>query len=225
MPDHDAFSILGFTGSLRRQSINLGLLRAAQSADPGIVVDIFDIGSLPLFNQDFEHPQPTPVAEFKQRIADSDALLIATPEYNQSMPGTLKNALDWAARPNKNHVLSGKPVGIMGASSGKSGTMRAQLFLRGVLHAVGCRVLHRPEVFLAFALERFDQDGYVTDPGVVTDVHALTRALKDWSLLFRDHELAMARPRPVTDASGAGNSAQGTVRIRDAEIPAGNGPP
>ena len=84
---------MGFTGSLRRQSINRGLLRAAQAADRDIVVDIFDIGSLPLFNQDIELPVPAPVADFKQRIAEADAVLIATPEYNQSIPGTLKNAL------------------------------------------------------------------------------------------------------------------------------------
>ena len=186
---------MGFTGSLRRQSINRGLLRAAQAADRDIVVDIFDIGSLPLFNQDIELPVPAPVADFKQRIAEADAVLIATPEYNQSIPGTLKNALDWASRPNKNHVFTGKSVGILGASSGKSGTMRAQLLLRAALHALGCRVLPRPEIFVPFAAKHFDDDGHLIDKGVTDEVHDLVRALKQWTLLFHQQPPAKAISR------------------------------
>jgi chromate reductase len=163
-------------------------------------VEIFDIGGLPLFNEDNELPLPGPVAALKSGIAAADAVLIATPEYNQSMPGTLKNALDWAARPNKGHVLTGKPVGIMGASSGKSGTMRSQLFLRGVLHALGCRVLPRPEIFLPFARSRFDEDGGVTDPEVVREVHALVQALRDWGQVIQGQAAGQPSAETLSDA-------------------------
>jgi chromate reductase, NAD(P)H dehydrogenase (quinone) len=141
--------ILGIPGSLRSGSFNRALLRAVIELAPAeMKVEIFEgLGEVPPFNQDMEAKgEPQPVLDLKQAISAADALLIATPEYNYSNPGVLKNALDWASRPPRDSPLSGKPVGLMGASGGGSGTMRSQLALRQVFVSTGCLVLPRPEV-------------------------------------------------------------------------------
>ena len=124
-------SILGFVGSLRQGSYNRALLRAAQVMVPSEArLEIFDLARIPFFNQDLETQPVEKVKEFKPSIRAADALLIVTPEYNYSMPGVLKNALDCASRPYVDNVLDGKPAAIMGASMGMLGTARAQYHLR-----------------------------------------------------------------------------------------------
>src|SRR5690349_20993259 len=118
------FKILAFAGSLRRNSINRGLLEAAKEAAPeGVEIEIYDISNIPLYNDDLNPANPPePVRDFKNRIKEADAIMIATPEYNYSIPGVLKNALDWASRPLTDNALRQKPAAILGATGGISGT-------------------------------------------------------------------------------------------------------
>ena len=126
--------ILGFAGSLRKGSYNKALLRAAGELAPkGAELRVFDLEGIPPFNEDLESNPPAKVKDFKAEIKAADALLIATPEYNFSMPGVLKNAIDWGTRPYGDNAWAGKPAAIMGASTGQFGTVRAQLHLRQVL--------------------------------------------------------------------------------------------
>ena len=142
----DEIRILGFAGSLRRASYNRGLIRAAvELAPPGIAVDVFDLGALPLYNQDVEDAgEPASVVAFKHAIAQADALLVATPEYNHGVPGVLKNAIDWASRPRVTSPLRDKAVAVLGASPGHGSTARAQAQLRDAFVFSGaCYVCHR----------------------------------------------------------------------------------
>ncbi len=158
------FRILGIAGSLRRQSYNLAALRAAQQVVPAdVTIDIFDLDGIPLFNEDHEHQLPAKVVELKKRLRDADAVLIVTPEYNYSVPGVLKNAIDWGSRPYGDNAWSEKPVAIMGASIGKFGTARAQYHLRQILLSLNMHPINRPEVMIANAAEHFDADGNLTD--------------------------------------------------------------
>src|SRR5688572_18068664 len=126
-------NILGFVGSLRRESYNHGAMRAAARLVPaGATIDVFELDGIPLFNQDDEQDLPAKVVELKRRIRAADALLFVTPEYNYSIPGILKNAIDWASRPYGDNAWSGKPAAVMGASIGGIGTARAQYHLRQV---------------------------------------------------------------------------------------------
>jgi chromate reductase len=157
--------ILGIAGSLRAGSYNRALLRAAQQLAPqGIAIVTFDLDAIPPYNADVEAQGfPAPVVAFKAAIAGADALLIATPEYNHSIPGVLKNALDWASRPPKQSPLDGKPAAIMGASTGAIGTARAQQHLRLVGAYVNMLVLNQPEVLVGRAQDKFDASGRLTD--------------------------------------------------------------
>jgi len=127
-----------------------------------MTVESFDLAPLPMFNQDAEKPFPEAVAEFRARVAQADALLIATPEYNSSVSGALKNAIDWASR-SPQQPRNGKPVAIMGASTGNFGTLRAQLHLRQILTHVGALPLGKPEVLVARAEQAFDAEGRLVD--------------------------------------------------------------
>src|SRR5437016_796703 len=137
--DNKPFRLPALAGSLRQGSYNRGLLRAAEELAPAWVeVRLLDIGQLPFFNEDIEAAgDPEPVRRFKDAIATSNAVLIATPEYNGAVPGVLANAIDWASRPTGRSVLRNKPVAIMGAVLGKSGSANAQAALRGVLGRIG----------------------------------------------------------------------------------------
>jgi chromate reductase len=140
-----------------------------------------DLGDLPLFNADVEADgDPPPVARLKRAIASADALLIATPEYNHCVPGVLKNAIDWASRPSRASVLTGKPVAIMGASTGSGGTARAQAHLRDGLAYTNGLVLPLPEVLVSSAASKFDADGNLTDEQTRDDVRDLLKALAAW---------------------------------------------
>jgi len=178
--------VLGVSGSLRKSSYNTALLAAASELLPeGMTLEIFDISSIPLYDEDVRSlGYPKAVREFRDRIAAADALLIATPEYNYSIPGVLKNAIDWASRP-PDYLLDGKPVAIMGASTGSFGTVRAQMHLRHV--CVGCNMLplNEPEVLVMRAQEKFDASGRLADETTRGLVRDLLAALADWTRLLR----------------------------------------
>ena len=175
--------VLGISGSLREGSYNTKLLLAACEMMPDdMQMDIFNLASLPVYNDDLRREDyPEPVKEFRQQIAAADALLIATPEYNHSIPGVLKNALDWASRP-PDPPLVGKPVAIMGVSTGNFGTVRAQLHLRQVLFALNSQPVNKPEMLVARAAEKFDSDGHLIDETTRTFLRDLLFALKDKTL-------------------------------------------
>ena len=156
---HAPLTFLGIAGSLRRGSYNRGLIRAAVEVAPeGTTVIPFDLADLPMFNADVEaEGDPAAVAVFKRAISAADALLIATPEYNHCVPGLLKNAIDWASRPARRSVLTGKPVAIMGATSGGGGTARAQAHLRDGLAYTNGYVLPLPEVLVPLAVAKFER--------------------------------------------------------------------
>ena len=180
--------ILGFAGSLREGSYNRAALRAAQELLPeGVTLEIFDLSPIPLFNEDVEKEGfPEPVQAFKERIAAADALLIATPEYNYSIPGVLKNALDWASRPPGQSPLNDKPVAIMGASAGYFGTARAQYHLRQVLVCLDMAVMNVPEVMVGGVHTKVT-DGVLTDQGTLSFIEGQLAAFHDF---VRKHKLA-----------------------------------
>ncbi|HEV2087442.1 MAG TPA: NAD(P)H-dependent oxidoreductase [Cryptosporangiaceae bacterium] len=157
--------ILTIAGSLRRDSFNRKLLQQARELMPAVVesVDWDDLGSVPAFNEDDEDAPDAAVRALRAAIAAVDAVLIATPEYNASIPGQLKNALDWASRPFPDSVLRGKPVLVIGASPSPAGGVRGQADTRKVLRAAGARVLDG-ELAVADAYRRFDDAGRLVDP-------------------------------------------------------------
>jgi len=175
--------VLGFAGSLRAGSFNRSLLRAAvELQPPGMEITSFDLAAIPLYNGDVEAKgDPEPVAAFKAAIAQADALLIATPEYNFGIPGVLKNAIDWASRPPRGSVLQGKPAAIMGATPGMGGTGRSQMQLRQVFVFTQTYALLSPEVLVARAQEKFDASGRLTDENTRQFVGQLLQALADWT--------------------------------------------
>ena len=174
--------ILGIPGSLRKQSYNHGALRAAQQLTPeGVTLDIFDLNGIPLYNQDLDGMPPARVTEFKAAIRAADAILFATPEYNFSIPGVLKNAIDWASRPYGDSAWSGKPVAIMGASVGALGTSRAQYHLRQTFVFLNMPVLQQPEVMIGNAGERFDKEGNLIDDKTREFIGKQVAALVEWT--------------------------------------------
>jgi len=174
--------ILGIAGSLRRQSYNRALLRAAtQLAPEGAAIDIFELDGIPGFSEDDEQNPPEKVVELKRRIREADAVLFVTPEYNYSIPGVLKNAIDWASRPYGDSAWSGKPAAIMGASIGAIGTARAQYHLRQVMVFLNMFPVNQPEVMIGNASQRFDADGNLTDEETREHVRRLLQSLVDWT--------------------------------------------
>ena len=156
--------ILGIAGSIREGSYNRAALRAAQTLPPeGVTIETFDIKGLPGFSQDDETNPPSQVVELKQRIRDADAILLVTPEYNYSVPGVLKNAIDWASRPYGDSAWTRKPVAIMGASVGTLGTARAQYHLRQMFVFLNMYAVNQPEVMISQAHKHFDAEGNLTD--------------------------------------------------------------
>ena len=174
--------ILGIAGSLRRQSYNRAALRAAtQVALEGATVEIFELDGIPGFSEDNEKNPPEKIVELKRRIREADAVLFVTPEYNYSIPGVLKNAIDWASRPYGDNAWSGKPAAIMGASVGMIGTARAQYHLRQVMVFLNMFPINQPEVMIAKAHERFDAEGNLTDEKTKEFIRQLLQSLVDWT--------------------------------------------
>jgi chromate reductase len=178
--------VLGFAGSLRKGSFNRMLLRAAaEVAPPDVELEIFEIQGIPPFNQDLENEPHEKVREFKEKVKAADAILIATPEYNYSVPGVLKNALDVASRPYGTNPFEGKPVAIMGASIGMLGTARAQYHLRQTMVFFNCFVLNRPEIMVPFAEQKFDASGNLTDDRTKQLIGDLLTELATWTRRLR----------------------------------------
>jgi chromate reductase len=179
---NDPLVILGFAGSLRQGSYNRATLRAARELTPeGSRIDTFEIDDLPGFNQDKEKDPPARVIEMKQRIRAADAILFVTPEYNYSVPGVLKNAIDWASRPYGDSAWDKKPVAIMGASVGSLGTARAQYHLRQIFVFLNMYPVNQPEVMISSAHERFDKEGNLTDEQSKKLIRKLLEELVDWT--------------------------------------------
>jgi chromate reductase len=174
--------ILGIAGSLRAQSYNRALLRAAQEEAPaGMAIALYDIASIPFYNADVEAAgDPEPVAAFKTAIRGADGLLIATPVYNHGVPGVLKNAVDWASRPHRASPLDCKPVAIMGATAGRGSTFQAQAQLREALVYAGSCTLSQPELSLARAGTAFDDAGQLIDPDTRAALRELLEAFAQW---------------------------------------------
>lgn len=186
MTQEPPIHILGVSGSLREASYNTSLLLAAAELLPqDMTLEIIDLADLPMFDVDMEKPLPDAVAWFRQKVARADAVLISTPEYNSSISGVLKNALDWGSRAPE-PPFSGKPVAIMGASTGIFGTARAQVQLRQVLTHLGALVLSKPEVMVPKAQEVFDENGRLTNETTRGFLKDLLRALADWTRRVKD---------------------------------------
>jgi chromate reductase, NAD(P)H dehydrogenase (quinone) len=174
--------ILGIPGSLRKGSYNRGALRAAQQLAPeGVTIEVFDLDGIPIFNQDDEAQPPQRVSELKAKVRAADAILFVTPEYNYSMPGVLKNAIDWASRPYGDSAWEGKPCAVMGASGGTLGTARAQYHLRQCFIFLNMFPLNRPEVMIANAAQKFDAEGNLTDEKARALIVQLLQALANWT--------------------------------------------
>lgn len=171
--------VLGIAGSLREGSYNRGLLRAARELAPeGVELEEHDLRGLPFYDGDLEAAgDPDSVTELKEAIRRADALVIATPEYNRGLPGGLKNAIDWASRPALASPLAGKPVAIMGASTGRGGTARAQQQLRDALEFPRAIVLEEPHVLVPEAFMRFDEHGELVDEQTREEIAELLEAL------------------------------------------------
>ena len=175
-------SILGIAGSLRSESFNRAALRAATELVPeGATIETFELDGIPGFNQDEEQNPPAKVTELKQRIREADAILIVTPEYNYSIPGVLKNAIDWASRPYGDSAWNGKPAAIMGASVGTIGTARAQYHLRQMMVFLNMFPINQPEVMIGNAHKRFDAEGNLTDDATKDFIRQLLQNLVEWT--------------------------------------------
>ena len=171
-------NVIALSGSLRRESFNTRLLEAARElAPPGMLIDGFSLRDIPLFSQDTEQQPVAAVVDLKRRIRAADAVLFATPEYNYSFSGVLKNAIDQASRPYGDSAWAGKPCAIMGASSGGGGTMRAQYHLRQVLVYLDMYTLNHPEVFVKNAGEMFEGAGPLKDDATRKQIRTQLEAL------------------------------------------------
>ena len=183
---NDPLLILGIAGSLRKASYNRAALRAAQQLTPeGARIETFDISGLPGFSQDDESNPPAKVIELKQQIRKADAILFVTPEYNYSVPGVLKNAIDWASRPYGDSAWTGKPVAVMGASVGTTGTARAQYHLRQMFVFLNMHAVNQPEVMISNAAKKFDEQGNLTDETSKKLIQQLLGGLIRWTKLLQ----------------------------------------
>jgi chromate reductase, NAD(P)H dehydrogenase (quinone) len=180
--------IIAFSGSLRKASLNRALLKAAiDLRTDNMQIETFDLKDIPLYNGDVEaEATPEIVRSFKDAIRKADGILIATPEYNHGMPGVLKNAIDWASRPGeeKSVSISGKPVGIMGASPGILGTARSQDQLRHTLKALNAFCMPKPEVLLFKAKDKIDDSGKLTDEATIEFLQKFMQAFEKWVKTF-----------------------------------------
>lgn len=180
--------LLGISGSLRKNSLNTAALRACQDLLPaGVTLSLFDIAAIPLYNEDVrEQGFPPAVQQFREQIAAADALIFATPEYNYSIPGVLKNAIDWASRPPE-QPFENKPIALIGATPGGLGTSRSQYHLRQVFIYLNGLLLNRPEVMISSAPAKFDAQGQLIDPATAEQLRKMLLALVAWSQRLSGH--------------------------------------
>ncbi|MBM3365116.1 MAG: NAD(P)H-dependent oxidoreductase [Betaproteobacteria bacterium] len=172
--------ILGISGSLRQGSLNTAALRSCAALLPdGVTFSLADLAAVPLYNEDLRvQGLPLSVQQLREQIKAADAIVIATPEYNYSFPGVLKNAIDWASRPPE-QPFDGKPIALIGATPGGLGTSRAQYQLRQVFIYLNGHVLNRPEVMISAAPSKFDADGKLVDETTTENLRKLLTALCD----------------------------------------------
>ncbi len=174
--------ILGIAGSLREGSHNRGALRAAVDLVPeGSSLEIFDIAGIPEFVQGQDENPPAKVVDFKRKIREADAIVFCSPEYNYSVPGVLKNAIDWASRPYGDSAWEGKPAAIMGVSPGVIGTARMQYHLRQIMVFLDMHPINKPEVMIGNAGEKFDAAGNLTDEKTKDFIKLLLQNLVNWT--------------------------------------------
>lgn len=179
--DSRPIRVVGISGSLRAGSYNTAALKAAIALAPeGMTIETAEIGDLPLYNDDVRAAGYPPAAQrLRDQLAAADAILFVTPEYNYSVPGVLKNAIDWASRP-PSQPFDNKPVAIMGASGGILGTARAQYHLRQMLIFLNAFPINKPEVMIGQAGSKFDENGRLTDEATAGFIRQLLEALRDW---------------------------------------------
>lgn len=181
--------ILGIAGSLRKDSYNRAILRTAVGlTSENAQLEEFDLSSLPFFNADDEQNPPEVVRQFKEKIRAVDAILFVTPEYNYSVPGVLKNALDLASRPYGDSAWDGKPVGIMSASTGMMGGARAQYHLRQIFVSLNMYPLNQPEVMVPNVQKKFDNNGHLIDPHTKEKIEELLNSLVKWTISINGQE-------------------------------------
>ena len=187
MAEAETVRVVGLAGSLRKASYNRALLRAAVELAPSrLQVVVFELDGVPLYNGDVEAlGDPAGVAAMKQAIAAADGVLFVTPEYNHGVPGVMKNAVDWASRPPRTAPLTGKPVGIIGASPGQTGSARGQSQLRQAFEFTNSYCMPQPEVLVFRAHEKFDAEGRLTDEGTAKFLGLYLEAFKAWTLRFK----------------------------------------
>jgi chromate reductase, NAD(P)H dehydrogenase (quinone) len=173
--------VLAFSGSLRKDSYNSSLLRAAIELKPeNMEIEIFDIGGIPLYSDDLKTEGfPEKIKSFAEKISSADGILIATPEYNYSIPGVLKNAIDWISRMAP-QPFNEKPAAIFGASPGMLGTVRAQIHLRQIAVFVNLIVMNKPEVYVNFAKDKFDLNGNLTDEKTREVISKFLTSFNNW---------------------------------------------
>lgn len=178
--------VLAFAGSLRKGSYNRALLRAAKELAPDLLkITIFELRGIPLYNADVEaEGDPERVTEFKEAIRKADGLLIATPEYNHGVAAVTKNAIDWASRLPKNAPLNEKPVGILGASPGMTGSARGQSQLRQAFEFTNSYCMPQPEILVYRAHEKFDDNGNLTDEATRKYLAKYLEAFHSWVYKF-----------------------------------------
>jgi chromate reductase, NAD(P)H dehydrogenase (quinone) len=203
--------IVAFAGSLRRGSFNRALLRAAQELAPeGMTIGLTEIAGLPFYNADVEADgDPPSVVAFKAALLEADGILIATPEYNDGIPGVLTNAIDWASRLPGRAPLTAKPVAIVGASPSQIGTARAQPHLRQLLGHAKARVLPPPELLVAMAHERFDRDLRLTHEGTRRILAELLERFGRW---IQRERAAAETDRELASKSAASRGAAAVTR-------------
>jgi len=182
----NTITILGIPGSLRKGSYNKAMLRAAQELAPAEVeLTIFDLDGIPLFNQDTENQPPPRVSEFKSKIRRADAILFSTPQYSKSIPGVLKNALDWGVRPEGDNAFDGKPAAIVSASTGRFGGALAQYHLRQILVDLNVHPVNDPEVFVSMAPRGFAAEGKLIDEDSRRQLRRLLEVLVGWTIRLK----------------------------------------
>jgi chromate reductase len=191
----DALNVLGISGSLRKGSYNTAALRAAQELAPeGMTIEIGAIGDIPLYSADVQATGfPAPVTALAEKMRAADAVLIASPEYNYSIPGVLKNAIDWLSRLPE-QPFAGKPVGMLGASMGVLGAARAQYHLRQCFVFLDALPMNKPEVFITLAQNKFDAEGRLTDEPTRGFIAANLQALARWTRLVKAGQAATTPP-------------------------------
>jgi chromate reductase len=178
--------VVGISGSLRKNSLNAWALRAAQKLAPeGMSIEIADISEVPLYNEDVREKSgdPAAVTALKKQLSAADVIIIVTPEYSHSMPGVLKNVLDWLARPPE-MPFNGKVAAIMGASTGPVGTARVQYHLRQVLNSMGAYTMGKPEVFISMAQSKFSAEGDLTD-------ETTRKFISEWLVALQKHKVRL----------------------------------